>query len=99
MLIDKDSPAVAEDSETTWRDALANAKTLLAAIDKAIYALTNTGITEYRLETGQNTQSVKRADIGTLYARRAALLQQIAVLEARLGIGTFKKIRQIVPGF
>ena len=99
MLIDQTSAAATESSETTWRDALVNAKTLLAAIDKAIYTLTQTGITEYRLETGQDSQTVRRADIGSWLARRAALLQQIAILEARLGIGKHKQVRQIVPGF
>ncbi|MBQ9239462.1 MAG: hypothetical protein IJ191_09180 [Treponema sp.] len=99
MLIDQTSTAATESSETTWRDALANTKTLLAAIDKAIYELSQNNIRSYTINTGQDVQTVTRADLASLFARRTALLQQIAILEARLGIGKHKQVRQIVPGF
>ena len=99
MLIDKNSEAVTESSQTTWHDMLSNAKILLDAIDRAIYELTTTNISEYTLNTGQDSQTVRRADLGTLYSRRKDLINQIATLEARLGIGGCRQVRQILPGF
>lgn len=98
MLIDENNPAAKESSETTWRDMLANAKILLAAIDGAILAFTTSGISEYSLNTGQDSQTVKRTDLASLMLRRKDLINQIAILEARFGIGA-SVARRFVPGF
>jgi hypothetical protein len=98
MVIEKDNPAAGEDSESFWRSELANCRILLNQIDKALYQLMNTGITEYSINTGQNSQTVKRADIPGLMQRRDALLCQIQVLESRLQIGG-SHVAQVVPGF
>lgn len=71
-----------------WLDELENAKRLLHEIEKAILFLTRKtietgGIQEYTIDTGQDRQTVKRADLPSLYVRQKELLGLVAMLENR----------------
>lgn len=61
----------------------------LEAIDKAIYALENTGVKSYNL----GTYSVTREDLSTLYAERRQLKIELAYENNNGGvfIGVFNK--------
>ncbi len=99
MIIDTSSAVVNESSEQFWEDELTNAKILLVGIEKALNAFAANGtIQSYTLDTGQDKQTVTRADIGNLYKQRDRLLVQIQALEARLGHGN-SRCPQICPGF
>ena len=99
MIIDTSSAVVNESSEQFWEDELTNAKILLVGIEKALNAFAANGtIQSYTLDTGQDKQTVTRADIGSLYKQRDKLLVEIQALEARLGAGS-PRCPQICPGF
>lgn len=92
-----------DDSQSFWEDELANSRTLLEQLDRAIYALSmsvtsSEGVVEYTLDTGQNRQTVKRADLPQLQNQRNSLLNTIDMLERKLGLHG-SPCRQIVPGF
>lgn len=85
-----------------WNDELENAKILLVEVEKAIKALTSDmvssgGVQSYTLNTGQDSQTVTRADISQLYAKREALLKSIDDLERKLGLHGGARI--IVPAY
>lgn len=85
-----------------WSDELENAKIILIEVEKAIMALTSDmassgGVQSYTLNTGQDSQTVTRADISQLYAKREALLKSIDDLERKLGLHGGARI--IVPAF
>ena len=72
-----------------WKDELNNARRLLYEIEKAILyftqeALKSGGVQEYTIDTGQDRQTVKRADLSSLYLRQKELLNLIAILESRV---------------
>lgn len=99
MLIDEKIPGSVSDF---WIDELENAKILLVEVEKAIKALTSDmvstgGVQSYTLNTGQDSQTVTRADISQLYAKREALLKSIDDLERKLGLHGGARI--IVPAF
>ncbi|EPF37669.1 hypothetical protein [Treponema denticola] len=78
-----------ESQRRFWLDELENAKRLLHEIEKAILFLTQKtieagGVQEYTIDTGQNRQTVKRADLSSLYVRQKELLSLIDMLESRL---------------
>ena len=99
MIIDVNSPVVSESSDTFWQDELTNARILLVQIETAINKFNSDGnIQSYTIDTGQDKQTVTRADINTLYTRRDKLLGEIQTLEARLRIGG-PRCPQIMPGF
>lgn len=99
MIIDENSAILKESSSKFWQDELSNAKILLIGIEKAINAFaTNGAIQSYTIDTGQDKQTVTRADIGSLYKQRDKLLVEIQALEARLGAGS-PRCPQICPGF
>lgn len=99
MIIDTNSPVIGQTSEEIWQDELTNARILLTAIEKAINTFgTNGSIQSYTIDTGQDKQTVTRADIGSLFAQRDKLLRDIQTLEARLHIGG-SRCRQICPGY
>lgn len=84
-----------------WLITLQNDKILLDGINRAIVAFTSSsgadGIAEYTIDTGQDKQTVKRTELASLYARRAALVSEIARLERELGGGS--RWTQVVPGY
>lgn len=84
-----------------WAATLKNDKILLDGINRAIVAFTSAsgadGIAEYTIDTGQDRQTVKRTDLASLYARREALVKEIAKLERELCGGS--RWTQIVPGY
>lgn len=78
-----------ESQRRFWLDELENAKRLLHEIEKAILFLTQKtieagGVQEYTIDTGQDRQTVKRADLSSLYVRQKELLSLIDMLESRL---------------
>lgn len=85
-----------------WSDELENEKILLIEVEKAIKALTSDmvssgGVQSYTLNTGQDSQTVTRADVSQLYAKREALLKSIDDLERKLGLHGGARI--IVPAY
>lgn len=86
------------DSKTYWQEKLANARAILDKVESAIYSLSSNEVAEYTLDTGQNRQTVKRQDIGTLNLQREKLLSEIDSLERKLGLHG-SAARQIVPGY
>jgi len=74
------------DSQTFWAGRLAVARNLVIAYDAALLALAG-GAQSYQLDTGQTRQMVSKANLRDLEATRAALLNEVATLEARLGCG------------
>ncbi len=77
-----------ESSRKFWVDELKNSKILLLEIEKAILFFTKQaqqtgGVQEYTIDTGQDRQTVKRSDLGSLYQQRKNLLNSIAILESR----------------
>ncbi|MDD5353063.1 MAG: hypothetical protein PHS93_07890 [Candidatus Omnitrophica bacterium] len=87
-LIDDDHAAVTETIEDMWNNELINSCILLSALNSAIYAITNTNIQSYELDTGQTKQRVTRADLQALIKQRETLLDSICRLEISLGVGT-----------
>ena len=78
-----------ESQRRFWLDELENAKRLLHEIEKAILFLTQKtieagGVQEYTIDTGQDRQTVKRADLSSLCVRQKELLSLIDMLESRL---------------
>lgn len=98
MLLDDPHGVTKLDSYTYYETQLKNDKILLNQIDRAIAALSaNDGIQEYTIDTGQDRQTVKRADIGTLIAQKERLLAEIDQLtEALYGSGRWS---QVIPGY
>lgn len=83
-------------SEVDWLEArIAKTEELIEAIEDAILALTG-GAQSYTLNTGQTTQSVTKASLGSLRLQLDSLENRRAVLKQRLcGNGT----THVVPGF
>lgn len=99
MIIDTNSPVVNESSDKFWEDELTNARIMLVEVEKAINTFnSNGGIQSYTIDTGQDKQTVTRADIKSLYEQRKRLLSDIQTLEARLRIGG-SRAPQICPGY
>jgi hypothetical protein len=101
MLLDDPDGIGNLSSDEYWKKQLANDRILLVQIDKAINTLnaslvTNNGIAEYTIDTGQDKQIVKRSDLGTLYTWRKNLISEIAQLERSLGGSGGCRI---IPGF
>lgn len=98
MLLDDPHGVTKLDSYTYYETQLKNDKILLNQIDRAIAALSaSDGIQEYTIDTGQDRQTVKRADIGTLIAQKQRLLAEINQLtESLYGSGRWS---QVIPGY
>ena len=94
MLIDTSMPT--QTSQEFWQDELQNLRTLLFKYDTAIADLVAGKISEYRLETGQSLQVVKRSDLSPLQTARQSLLVQIDSLEQRISGGA---VNLIMPGW
>lgn len=99
MIIDSNSPVVTETSDKFWNDELINARIMLVEVEKAINTFnTNGSIQSYTIDTGQDKQTVTRAELSSLYNWRNRLLSDIQTLEARLRIGG-SRAPQICPGY
>lgn len=94
MLINPDTKP--QSSRDFWKDELQNLRVLLYEYDRAIADLVSGKITEYRLETGQSSQVVKRADLSALQNARSSLMVQIEGLEKRISGGSVSIIN---PGW
>lgn len=89
-------------SRDLWTEQLANDRLILSQLDAAIVYFNSSegvdGIAEYTIDTGQDRQTVKRADIGNLMSWRARLIAEVAQLERSLGMNGCAA-RRIVPGY
>jgi hypothetical protein len=97
-IIEIDNPAATEGSCEYWKNELANSKILLYKINKAIFAIAQTNIQRYTLDTGQSSHTVVRADLPALIEQRDALKKSIREIELFLGIGK-SSVKQVRPGF
>lgn len=101
MLLDDPNEVANVRGREFWLITLQNDKILLDGINRAIAAFTSSagadGIAEYTIDTGQDRQTVKRTDLASLYARREALVKEIAKLERELCGGS--RWTQVVPGY
>ena len=88
--------ACCDADDTEWLEArIAKTKELIEAFEDAILSLSS-GAQSYTLNTGQTTQSVTKANIGSLRIQLDSLENRLAVLQQRLcGNGT----THVVPGF
>jgi hypothetical protein len=78
-------------SDTFWQDRLtACQNTLIAAQDLLLVLLSDDTPQQkaYTLNTGQSTVSVTKADLGKVYSIIDALMNQCAVLDARVNGAT-----------
>lgn len=98
MLLDDPDGIAGMDMRTYYETQLRNDKILLNQIDRAIVAVSAAdGIQEYTIDTGQDRQTVKRADIGSLIAQKQRLLAEINQLtEALYGSSRWS---QVIPGY
>lgn len=83
---------------TFWETQLANDKILLHQIDLAIMAFNTDkdGIQSYTIDTGQDKQTVTRADLASLNSMHEKLIKEINEIEQYLNPGP---VRRICPGF
>jgi hypothetical protein len=93
-LIDAEHPSVAESSRQFWENELANSRILLADVNARIHKLE---IEDFSLDTGQNSQRVKRSALDSLINTRVKLIEQIKELETELGLGT-PETGQLIQG-
>ena len=102
MLLEDPDGIAGMDMRTYYETQLRNDQLLLNQIDRAILVLMkrvqdSEGVGEYTIDTGQDRQTVKRADIGTLIAQKQRLLAEINRLtEALYGSGRWS---QVIPGY
>jgi len=68
-----------------WEQRLAALYLQVTAIDGALLAFATDSVQSYTLDTGQTRVTKTRADIGSLNLQRERMLNEIAVLEVRLG--------------
>ena len=98
MLLDDPDGIAGMEMRTYYETQLRNDKILLNQIDRAIVAVSAAeGIQEYTIDTGQDRQTVKRADIGTLISQKQRLLAEINQLTVAL-YGS-NRWSQIIPGY
>jgi hypothetical protein len=83
VLTGAEHPPVLEPSRQFWENELANSRILLADVNGRIHKLE---IEDFSLDTGQNSQRVKRSALDSLINARAKLMEQIKELEAELGL-------------
>lgn len=96
-LIDNDHVTSSDNSQTTWEDALQNAKVLLYEIDAAILAILQGKIQTYELNSGQGSRSVKKLSLSDLRELKTEIMSQISDLEGMLGYNS--NTVQVIPGF
>ena len=72
-----------------WKDQVDALKIQLVNTAAHINAIL-TGAQEYKLNTGQTTQNVRRADLDQLQAFQTGLMDQISTLDAKIcGTGRY----------
>jgi len=97
-VIDTGHPSINQTMSDYWKDELKNTKILLNAIDTAIYEILQKGVQSYTLDTGQNSQTVTRANIPALIQQRTDLESAVNRLELKLNMGQ-PAVKQVIPGF
>lgn len=102
MLLDDPHGVTKLDSYTYYETQLKNDQLLLNQVDRAILVLmkrvqTSEGTGEYTIDTGQDRQTVKPADLPYLNQWKKTLLDEIARLSNALyGAGRWS---QVIPGY
>lgn len=102
MLLDDPDKIAGMDMRAYYETQLKNDKLLLNQVDRAILVLmkrvqTSEGTGEYTIDTGQDRQTVKPADLPYLNQWKKTLLDEIARLSNALyGAGRWS---QVVPGY
>ncbi len=86
-LIDGSHEITTQTTTEFWQDELVNSKVLLVEIEKAILTITQQNHQSYKLNSGQSSQTVTRADLPSLINRRQELIGQIRQIEILLGVG------------
>lgn len=72
-------------SSEFWEQRLTALMAQVVAIDAALLSFSTDAVQSYTLDTGQSRVVKTRADIGSLQLQRERMLNEIAVLEVRLG--------------
>lgn len=102
MLLDDPDKIAGMDMRAYYETQLKNDQLLLNQVDRAILVLmkrvqTSEGVGEYTIDTGQDKQTVKPADLPYLNQWKKTLLDEIARLSNALyGAGRWS---QVVPGY
>lgn len=100
MLLNDSDGVAGVSGRQFWATQLENDRILLHEIDKAIFAFSSSsgagGVLSYTIDTGQDKQTVTRADLTNLTNTRNSLIREIAQLENMLNNDGG---RRIVPGF
>ncbi len=97
-IIDPENEIVNESSCEYWQNELVNKRIMLNELNKAILAVTISGIASYTLDTGQSSQTVRRQDLPNLFKAREDLEENIRKLEIFLVEGK-TGVQQAVPGY
>lgn len=102
MLLDDPDGISGMDMRAYYETQLKNDQLLLNQVDRAILVLmkrvqTSEGMGEYTIDTGQDRQTVKPADLPYLNQWKKTLLDEIARLSNALyGSGRWS---QVIPGY
>ena len=72
-------------SDSYWKERIATLKSMVSSYDDALLAFATKNIQSYTLDTGQNRQTVQRAEVSSLKNVRAHLLSELDSLMARTG--------------
>ena len=75
-------------ADTFLQTSLTNTETLIRAYEAAVTALVSGQVQQYTLDTGQDRQTVLKADIPSLNAALDGLYNRRATIQARLNGGT-----------
>jgi hypothetical protein len=86
-----------QDDPAFWQEQLTSLRATVRALNGAILAFATSNIQNYQLDSGQTRQMVTRASLATLRDTRAELMNEIAMLEIRLGCASGST--HVVPGF
>lgn len=102
MLLEDPDEIAGMDMRTYYETQLRNDQLLLNQIDRAILVLMkrvqdSEGVGEYTIDTGQDRQTVKPADLPYLNQWKKSLLDEIARLSNAL-YGS-NRWSQIIPGY
>ena len=98
MLLDDPDGILGMDMRTYYKNRLENDRILINQIDRAIAEFNKAGgVQEYTIDTGQDRQTVKRADLASLYTWRRSLIEDVdAIMRA---LNPQAGWVQVVPGY
>jgi hypothetical protein len=96
-LIDPDNPAVKQSAESVRDDYYKNLIINREAVQKAILALTLDPRKSYTFDSGQNTVTVSRQDLGSLRQMLQTLTELIN--DAQMSGGVSGQLVQVTPSW